>query len=257
MRDKRSLFHTLENICSSVVHWITYLLMYVINPGHSFSEIEKGKLEENHSGEEKKPDLTVNRQVSTDFLLQQSIEFRELEENRRGTIDDKNKVLLTICAILFAADAAILSNFVPKWPALIPLPSIAAAVYLVLVAFEVGEIPIVNHQGICFGKHPNTEAAKVCLINENYQCGHNLSLSNSYRVGVHCAAWRLLPLSILMILIVVICEVSSGGSGDNVMKTPKSNEKLRNDLGGPTGSQSPVCPLETTGPRRPMHYTGL
>lgn len=242
-----SLFKNLEKGIGYVADGITFVLMYVVNPGHAFDEIRNCRLKDDSADESSPGKALINQRIEIDFLLQQSIEYRQLEESRSGTIDEKNKVLLTICALLVAADAAVLSNFDPKWLALIPLGPIAASVYLVLVAFQVAKVPIVDYKKICSGNHTDTEDAKYKLVEDNLKCSDNLSLANRYRVGVHLAAWRLIPLAIILLLTVVSYGVLSGAPEDRLLKALKNNEQLRKELRGPQGPPGPRGPVGPPG----------
>jgi hypothetical protein len=253
MRVLSPLFGALEKIFSYLADVVTHVLMFVVNPGHTFVEIRAGKFEEIQE------EVVIDDKVEAGFLLEQAISYREQEESRTQTIDEKNKVLLTISALLFAAEAAVLSNIDPKWLALIPLVPAAAAVYLVLVAFRVGEVPVVDYRRICLGKNKSTVQIKRQLAQDNFECGHKLGFSNCFRVGVHRAAWRLIPLSIALLLGVVSYGVLLSGSEDRLLKELRNNAKLRNELLGPQGMQGPpgpVGPPGAVGPEGPQGPTG-
>ncbi len=229
---------------------VTYFIMFWVNPYHTFREIQDAKFEVTPK------EIVIDYEADKDFLLEQAIKYREREEARTQTIDEKNKVLLTISALLFAAVAAVLSNLDPKWLALIPLVPIAAAVYLVLVAFRVGEVTVVDYRNICLGNGKETEQIKRELIKENFDCGHDLDSRNCFRVGVHRAAWRLVPFSIVLLLAVISYGLLSHGSQDQLLKALKNNARLRNELLGPQGVQGPPGPIGLVGPQGPQGLIG-
>ena len=167
------------------------------------------KLEEIRSGSSKH-EVDYTLKISTDFkpesldlMLDEARRIKQEEEERRKVTDEKNKVLLTICGLLIAADSILFASLRPKWPVLLPLIPAAISIILILSHFRVERVVIVDwpdwKQGL--------DETKELLARNNLECANDLSPKNDYRVDIYRAASIYIALSLILVVIIFIFGV--------------------------------------------------
>ena len=219
--------------------------MFILNPGHTFDEVKNSRMVHTKSDKESLPKKSEN-----------ACKYYQEEIQRSQVVDEKNKVLLTIAALLLAACSAIASYIEPKWLVLIPLIPTVISVFLVLVHFGVQTVPIPQYE----------LASDKSLIKSYHECKETLSRATDFRIGIYRTAYRAITLSILSLLVVFIFFASNESSSSEVkfIKTIYNDKELQKLLRGPQGpvglkgekgepgAPGPIGPKGEIGPQGPM-----
>lgn len=216
------IFKFLEKYCKICCSIATYVFLFVLNGGdYTYAEVKDGKV---HVSAGFKSKFRENGTVES------ARAYFEEEVKRSQVIDEKNKVLLTITALLVAANAAIASSIELKWLILIPLIPTVISIFLILVHFGIQSIPIPD-----YGKK-NEE-----LTNSYFDCMEKYSQANCLRVGIYLASCRAATFGVIFLLVVFIYFAFAGdfSSGDKLFKTIRNNTELQNCLRGPQGPSGP------------------
>jgi hypothetical protein len=221
------------------ITWITYLILFFLNPGHKFTEVKDGLLY-HIDGEPKKNIADIVTDSNVDLLLEEAGKFKAEEEKRHKSIDEKNKVLLTVSALLVTADAALFSRVEPRWVLLLPLLPIMVTIFLVVRYFRVQDFRVVDLHSIKWTG--DTNMAKKNLANEYLGCASHLSPRNDFRIGIFRAATRALIIGIFLFLPVFIIAVFSPSNGNEALRALRSNSQIMDELRGPMGPQGPPGP---------------
>ncbi|MGD0572911.1 MAG: hypothetical protein ABSB11_07795 [Sedimentisphaerales bacterium] len=226
------IFEFLEKYSKICCKRATYVLLFVLNPGHTYAEVKDGKM---HVPADFK---SIFRSDDTNAPPDAARAYFEEEVKRSQIIDEKNKVLLTITALLVAADAVVASSIEPKWLILVPLIPTMISIFLILVHFGVQSVPIPDY------KKSNEELAK-----SYYDCMEKYSHANCFRVGVYLASCRAATIGVLLLLGVFVYFAFAGNSSseDKLIRTIQNNTELLNRLRGPQGIQGPPGPQGTPG----------
>lgn len=188
-----------ERVGSWLIDALTFLILF-INPGHRFSEVRNRAMEHERLVDHTPPLTTVVSVENQDLLFQEAIKEKLEEEKRYKAIDEKNKVLLTVCALLVAADGTLFSHTSPKSLVLLPLIPIFIAVFLILRYFSVQHMKQVKLNDIDWSEKKDTVDMKV--IEQYRECARFLSRRNEFRVGIYRAAYRVMFLGIALLLFV-------------------------------------------------------
>jgi hypothetical protein len=214
-------FKFLEKYCKICCNIATYVFLFVLNPGHTYAEVKDGKMHVSADFKSK---------FRKDGTVESARTYFEEEVKRSQVIDEKNKVLLTITALLVAANAAIASSIELKWLILVPLIPTVISIFLILVHFGIQSIPIPD-----YGKK-NEE-----LMNSYFDCMEKYSQANCLRVGIYLASCRAATFGVIFLLVVFICFAFAGdfSSEDKLVRTIKNNTELQNCLRGPQGPSGP------------------
>ncbi len=230
-----------ENVGEKACRVATYALLFILNPGHRYREVKAQRMDVGVIRDTDAPRITpVSAEAAREYFQ---------EELRRGqVVDEKNKVLLTVAALLVAACAAIASNIEPKWPILLPLTLTGISVFLVLVHFGVRSVPVPSHE--------ITDQEK--LAESFSECRKSLSLATSYRVGVYRASLRAATLGIVSLLLVfAYFAFSRAASSENkLIRAVKNDLELADWLRGPQGPVGPPGPKGERGPEGPQGPIG-
>ena len=200
----------------------THVFLFVLNGGdYTYAEVKDGKV---HVPAGFKSKFRENGTVES------ARAYFEEEVKRSQVIDEKNKVLLTITALLVAADAAIATNIEPKWPILLPLIPTVISIFLILVHFGVQSIPIPD-----YGKKDEG------LTDSYFGCMEKYSQANCFRVGIYLASRRAAIIGVLLLLVVFIYFAFAGdfSSEYKLVRTINNNTELQNLLRGPQGPAGP------------------
>jgi len=238
---EKLLIH-IENASGYLVNLITFFLMFILNPGHSFKEVHDKRMNEKTNIDNKKE---ISDKIDPDFFLKTTEENLKVELNRGAAIDEKNKVLLTVAAILMAAEVAMITAINPKWIVILPIVPTMAALFLILVHFGVRIVPVPNYKKIV--EDINLKNAKINLGKEYLTCESKYSHSNNYFVGVYRASCRAIILGI--ILLIPAFAFVGNNSENNIIKILKKNSELLNLIKGPQGPSGLPGPMGSPGPK--------
>ena len=229
---------------------VTWALLKVLNPGHSFYEVWKGRMESARGRS------TLGIESSSDpELARSSSEAAQTEEiERREVIDSKSKVLLTVSALLLAGNTALLPHLSPRWLGLIPFVPILTAVFLILMYFRTGVRSVVDWDKVDWSKDPET--IKRDLAQQQFKCAFDMESVNSFQVGIHRGARRSVVLAVLLLLPLAVFAVSQPSDGD-LVKRLQNDAELRQLLQGPPGSTGQRGPAGPEGPAGPAGPRGM
>lgn len=248
-----SIFQYFEKIGDHITNWITYILLFVLNPGHELEEVRKGALIREMNASEKT--LIVHASDDNiDVLLTEAKTYKEEEDKRRIIIDEKNKILLTVSALLVTASAALFPHVDPRWIILIPLFPILMSLYLILMYFRVQAVQVIDLRSINW--EDDLRKTKEKLVSDYFNCASNLSPKNDFLVGLYRAASRALILGIFIFLFVFFVAVFLSSTDDKVLKTLRLNQQLKEELRGPPGPPGPQGPQGMQGPIGPQGPPG-
>lgn len=229
---------------------VTWALLAILNPGHSFQEVWDGKMRREkpdaHSDarQEKESPGLDDVEDAVAQLAQEQAELAYKEEiARRSVIDEKSKVLLTISALLLAGNTSLLPHLSPRWVGLLPLVAIVAAVYLILMYFRTGVIAVVGRSQIDWSGERRSIRTKVAQ--EQFDSVEQNGFVNDFQVGIHRAARRAIIVA-LALMVPAVIVVAMDGDRESGLKTEfKQNAALRELLRGPAGlpgDQGPARP---------------
>jgi hypothetical protein len=206
---------------------------------YTYAEVKDGKLHVKEGFESK---------FRKNGIVKSARAYFKEEIKRSQVLDEKNKVLLTITALLVAANAAIASKIEPKWPILISLIPTIISIFLILVHFGVQSIPI-----------PDYRKSEQELANSYYDCMEKYQQANCFRVGVYLASCRATTFGVLLLLAVFVyfAFASKSFSEDKLIESMKNNSESRFILRAPQeeylsgeknieGLQSSIKPLSNT-----------
>lgn len=256
----------LEPWARDAVYGVAYGLLYVFNPGHTFSEVREGKM--NHGAAPEAVKLPGD--ANPEFTLQEARRAVECEEKRRMVVDDKSKVMLTASALLIAANAALLPHVPLRYLGLLPIVFAFAAVFLTLMYFRTYTFEVMDHQGT---KWSDPKVGRLEIARREFACARSMGPQNDMRVGVQRGARRALVLavsSMIPVLIVVALVTPSDALVKRIETDAQVQALLRGPLGpvGPDGSTGPAGsagqpglqgargPIGPTGPQGPIGQSG-
>lgn len=220
----RNPFHYLEDFgvaCSNVA---TYTLLFILNPGHTYAEVKSGRMipQETTDGT---PSETVEETASDN--IDGARAYYEEEVTRSKVVDEKNKVLLTIAALLVASCSVIAGGIEPKWLIFFPLTPTVISIFLVLVHFGVQAVSIPEYELTC----------KRELVKSYNKCKNDLGLATDFRVGIYRAACRAVTLGVILLAGVFIYYTfqESCSTEDKLVRAVHNNAELVSKLRGPQG----------------------
>ncbi len=228
---------------------VVWLMMAVLNPGHTFSEIKDGNMEY----EQQVDAVNVCDADDPQFALDEARRYMEQEEQRRMVIDDKSKVMLTVAAILFAANAAVLSRLSVWWFGLVPLGSLFMSVYLTLMYFRTYTLQVIDYSKITW---TDTKDTKQEIAQQEFNCVAGMESQNSLRIGVHKASRRALILALGSTFIVVCIQMIQPQPKDALVNRIETDAEVRELLRGPAGLAGPQGEVGPTGPTGPQGSRG-
>lgn len=234
----------LESVGKKICNRATWFFMFLLNPGHSFAEVTEQRMHY-----KKKVDKAKEEPCSADeeMLLTAASSHYQTEVNRARVVDEKNKVLLTIAALLVTAIAALAPSVNHRWLALIPLFPIMAALYLILVHFGVQAVPVPDWKSV--RSFPKADEATRKLASEYFKCGDELGPQNNFRVGVYRTSARAMIIGIILMIPLFIALVVTPSQGERVIKQIKNDQSLQKNLQGPPGIPGPIGPKGIPGPQ--------
>ncbi len=238
--------YMLEELLRRVINLVTYLVLAVLNPGHKYKEIRDRSM----CHGQPLHDVDVGKSASDsniDLLLTEARRIRREEDDRCGEMNEKSKVLLTICALMLTAHALLYSAVDQRWLQLLSLFLVCAAIYLILIYFRVGAFGLVNLQSVDWTGVP--VLAKKHLTEQYLRCANFLSPRNDFRVGVYRAAARALVLSAFLLVFVFIDASRNPPDKDSLLNALRTHAELRDALIGPMGPPGPKGDPGPPGPK--------
>lgn len=241
-----NLFTFIESFGKACCNVAIYFLLYILNPGHKYAEVRSQCMIPPETTEGT-PSETPEGSVS--YNVDGARASYEEEVKRSKVVDEKNKVLLTIAALLVAACSAIAGGIEPKWLMLVPVIPTVISIFLVLVHFGVQTVSIPEYELNCDNE----------LVESYHQCKNQLSLATDFRVGIYRAACRAVTLSVLLLLGVFIYFASeeSLSTEDKLVKAVQNNAALLSRLRGPQGPTGPKGERGLEGGQGPQGSLGL
>lgn len=195
-KKSKARMEIVEDWAHRAAYGVTYLLMYVLNPGHTYKEIESSFMAPSSADDPAKPRIetvVLPDDADEDFALEEARRACDYQEKRREVVDDKSKVLLTVSALLLAANAAMLPQMPVRWLGFIPLIFVFVAVFLMLMCFRTYCLRVVSHTDVNWRKECKP---KLAIAREQFECAAFMGPQNNMRIGIHRAARRAIILSL-------------------------------------------------------------
>jgi len=235
----------IDDWASHAAYSVAHAMLFVLNHGHTYKEFRAGQL----SHAKARDAVTLPDDADAELALEEARSATEREENRREVVDDKSKVMLTVSALLLAANAALLPQAPVRWLAFIPLCFVFVAVFLLLMYFRTYQSEVVDHAGMNWA---DSDKAKLALARIEFACAEKMGPQNDLRIGVHRAARRSLVLA-LAFMVPVLVTVAWVKPAAPLLKRIQTDAEVRALLQGPTGVAGPVGPV---GPQGATGATG-
>ncbi|MCK5472671.1 MAG: hypothetical protein KAI59_01455 [Planctomycetes bacterium] len=213
-------FIYLEKIGKGCGNVATFILLYILNPGHRYAEVKSDSMI-----------LSETVEGTASGNADSARTYYEEEVKRSKVVDEKNKVLLTIAALLVAACSAIAAGIEPKWLILVPLIPTVVSIFLILVHFGVQTVSIPKYE------LTNDEQ----LAESYYHCKENLSRATEFRVGIYRAACRSVTMGVILLAAIFIyfASVESLSTEDKLIKAVHNNAESLDRLRGPQWPAGP------------------
>lgn len=188
------------------------------------------------------------------IALEEARRASDCEETRRQIVDDKSRVLLTVSALLFAANAALLPQVPLRVLGLIPIMFVFAAVFLTLMYFRTYRTSVVEHKVLEWSKEPDELRREIAR--QQFNCAASEGPINDLRIGVHRGARRALLLAVFSMVPAILSVAFSGKETDSLYDRLVKDAKVRDLLRGPSGALGPTGPAGPRGPTGPQGESG-
>jgi len=235
-----SLFYHIETVASHIVSSFVYVILFLLNPGHKYEEIRKGCLDQTTNTHDF-PNNPIENKEGSDLLLGEAIRIFDMEENRKNSIDDKSKILLTVSALLVAGVSVLSSYIQPRWQLLLPMFPAIVSVILVLIYFKIQNAAIIDLKILRWEN--DTSGLKIELAKQYLSCANYMSSRNDFRAGIYRSAARSLMLSaFLFIPVFMISSFSQPPDADRILQLLRTNSEIKKELLGPSGPMGPKGP---------------
>lgn len=241
----QSWLDKMESWACNGAYRVAFCLVYILNPGHSYQEIRRGQIQHAVIA----PPVELPDNADAELALDEARREVEMEEERRKAIDEKSKIMLTVSALLLAANSALLPLLPIRWLGLLPLAFVLAAVFLTLMYFRTWQVACVDRTTLTWGEKAKTQ---IAIARAEFECARSMAPQNDLRVGVHKAARRALVIG-LAGLVPVLLMVAFISPGDPALSQIEADARLRALLQGPAG---PPGPPGAVGPRGDTGATG-
>jgi hypothetical protein len=249
-----------DDWASHAAYSVAHALLFILNHGHTYKELLAGQL--THA--KARNAVKLPDDANAELALEEARGAAEREENRREVVDDKSKVMLTVSALLLAANAALLPQAPVRWLAFIPLCFVFVAVFLLLMYFRTYQSEVVDHARMNWA---DADKTKRELARIEFACAEKMGPQNDLRIGVQRAARRALVLA-LAFMVPVLISVAVVTPKDAFVKRIQTDAQVRALLQGPTGATGPTGaqgaqgaggargPIGPEGPQGPSGPTG-
>jgi|MTBAKSStandDraft_1061840.scaffolds.fasta_scaffold60041_2 hypothetical protein len=244
------LLSNVELVASQLVDGLIFVILFFLNPGHSFNEIKNGYLVQKHIPHEFPSNATEN----ADLLLSESINILKREEERKNSIDEKSKVLLTVSALLIAGMSAFSRYIEPRCLIVLPMIPALTAVILVLVYFKIQNVAVIDLNNIHWNEV--VDRLKIELARNYVDTANYLSPRNDYRAGIYRAASRAILIATILFIPAFVTANYSHSEDTKVLNLIRTNSEIREALKGPTGPTGPQGPRGNPGPPGPQGKVG-
>jgi hypothetical protein len=176
-------------------------------------------------------------------------------ENRRKTVDDKARMLLTLVGLLIPVTATLASRI--TWPAVIVVP---------LMCFLFSALLLIGYLGVGKGIQPmlsveeagyEEEALKQQMIYDALSSARVTEQATDFLVDVYRAGLRALFVGLLCVVgIAVAAYVRPSDATDRIIRQLRSDPELLRELRGPEGSPGPTGPAGPQGKPGPQGPAG-
>lgn len=247
------ILNRIEELGSSLLKIFSFLVLAILNPGHTLDEVVQGKMI--HSNSENPSELLPPpSKENIDLYYSEAEKGKKVEEERRTVIDEKNKVLLTVGGLLLTANAALFTQVAHQWVALLPMLPIMMAIFLILVYFRTQAYSVVSLESFDWTGDSCDVKYRVAL--EHLKCGKALGPINDFRVGVYRAARRALLIGLALLIPVFLLAGFGHEQENNFLKRLKGNQDLVRLLQGPVGPMGPAGPQGSVGNVGPPGQAG-
>jgi hypothetical protein len=237
-----------EDVATRCVYRVTYWIIFILNPGHTYAEIRDGAMVHTTNGEP----WVVPDEADPALALEEARRESEREEKRKQAIDDKSKVMLTVSALLLTANVALLPHLPIRWFGFIPLCFVLAAVFLTLMYFRTDRTGVVVPSKVDWTDRDKT---RLALARSEFTCAARMGPRNDLRVGVHKAARRALLLALAAMALVLI-SLAIVKPIDPLVRRIQTDAEVRRLLQGPVGPVGPSGPRGAVGQPGPRGLPG-
>ncbi len=184
----------LEGVATGGVDLLTFVLLFLLNPGHSLREVRQGRMEPSNCAQARK---RTTPDGPEDAILYCEMAQRMLDQQRErsAAVDEKSQTLLTVAGLLVAAYGIIPSN--PRLSGLGTgtLIILLIALYLLLRYFRTGAFRAIEISEIEWsGDNPRNQIAEQML-----EISVDWSLRCDFRIGVQRAARRAIMIGLFLL----------------------------------------------------------
>lgn len=188
--------HYIEKIASFFGSSVTYILLFIFNPGHKWKEVTSGKLSTPFKCEEILPEYY-------DMCIAGDKELSLQQKERLSSNNDKCNTILNISSFLFAAQIAIITWKDNYLFLLFPASLTACSIFLVLMRDRVGVVQYVSVKQI-LNRHMNKKTIKKKIIEDFQRVLHHNDCVINFKIGIYSAARRILIISIFLTMLLMI-----------------------------------------------------
>lgn len=199
--------------------------------------------------------LSFADEADLDVLLAEARNRLSVADERRTTVSEKCKTLLTIGSLVFAAVTILL----PKWVTLdglaqrglfvLAMLALLNSVVLLLVFIDIGGEKVVS-----FGNNEaghDAATLKGGLVNQYMDCVRSIDSRTDYLVDVYRTARFFLSSAIAIVVLLFVIQVATARSSNasDIIRELRSNPELIELLRGPKGESGPSGERGLTGPQ--------
>lgn len=180
----------IETLLSFLGTLITYILLWIFNPGHQYKEVQEGRM--------LSPNFERGRVFKSNRkrYLKESYVMLSDKQKEFDTNDEKCKNLLTISTFLLAAQVVIWGQMDICLLACVPIFFSICVVFLLLMRDRVGIIHYCDPRQYLFEKVKIKKLQKE-MINDIDEVLYNNNCVIRYKIGVYSAARRSMVLSVV------------------------------------------------------------
>ncbi len=227
------LFIWIETFFEVLGDIATWLLLFIFNPGHEFKEVRQRELR--YPTEEKTEDFASNS-AQPEYVIDLAKSCYMHEINRGKIIDEKNRILLTVCSLLLLTIGVVLAHTTARFLVVFSISALISSLYLILMYFR---IRVVQAPDWMEASNYNEDEAKVLLARDYYSSSKQISASNDFRAGVYKASSRIMLLGLLAIIPLLVTTVPNMVQVEQETGVQVSSEAFYgSETMGPQGSKN-------------------